>query len=74
MDHTMSGQYRLTFDPLTGTFNMIRFPAIPVAGGVTVTSGVMTLPSGTQVEAQLEISVTAAGGVEVQQGSTILVL
>ena len=71
----MSGTYRMIFDAIRGDFNLIRIPTIPVGGGgTTVTAGVLTLPSGAQVECNVELQVTTAGSVFIDSGSTLLVI
>ncbi len=66
----------MIFDPFSGTFQLIRLPAVGLGGGAgtTVTSGVINLPSGTQVECLVELLVTPSGGVEIEPGSTLLIL
>lgn len=72
----MSGSYQMIFDPFSGTFQLIRKPAVGLGGGAgtTVTSGVINLPSGSQVECLVELLITPAGGVNVEAGSTLLIL
>lgn len=70
----MSFTYRLSFDPIAGEFKMIKIPVVTVAGGATITAGVLTLPSGTEMECQLEITVTGPGSLTVDPGSTLLVV
>lgn len=67
--------YRMLFDAIRGDFTLVRVPTITVGGGgTTVTSGVLTLPSGAQVECNVELQVTTAGSVSIDSGSTLLVL
>lgn len=71
----MSGTYRMIFDALRGDFNLIRIPTIAVSGGgTTVTAGVLTLPTGAQVECNVELQITTVGAVQIDAGSTLLVI
>lgn len=71
----MSGTYRLVFDPFDGEFNLVKIPTISVGGGgMTVTAGVLSLPSGTQVECNIEVTVSGVGDMIIDAGSTILVI
>jgi len=67
----------MIFNPLSGSFELVRIPTVSVGGGgagTTVTAGVIRMPSGTQVECLVELQVTASGGINVEEGSTLLIL
>lgn len=75
MDHHMSFTHRLIFDPLDGSFRLTKIPTVTLGGsGVSVTSGVLSLPSGTEVECTVQVTVTNSGGIEIESGSTLLVI
>lgn len=70
----MSFTYKLVFDPFDGEFNLVKVPTVSIGGGgTTVTAGVLALPSGTNVQCNIEVTIIDAGGILIEAGSTLLV-
>lgn len=71
----MSNSYRMIFNPVSGSFELLRVPSVAVGGaGTVVTAGVLSMPSGTQVECVVEFAVVSTGGTTIEEGSTLLIV
>jgi hypothetical protein len=75
MGDYMSFTHKLVFDPVLGEFRFAKVPIVTLgAGGTAITSGVVSLVSGTQMECVIELTVTNSSGLTIENGSTLMVI